>query len=75
MRAFVGPRGYAPGMVRTLLLGRAGAGKTHACLERLVAALRDDRAALLLVPTYGQAEHLRTRLLDLGEGLRRRPVA
>jgi len=54
---------------RRLLLGRAGAGKTHACLDKLEAALREGRRPLLLVPTYSQAEHLRYALLDRSGGL------
>ena len=52
-------------MSRVLLLGRAGAGKTHTCLDRLVSALEARKRALLLVPTYGQAEHLRYELVGL----------
>ena len=57
-------------MRRTLLTGRAGSGKTHACLERLAGAVSAGRRALLLVPTYGQAEHLRYLLLDRIAGLK-----
>jgi RecG-like helicase len=51
-------------MARRLLLGRAGTGKTHHCLARLALELAAGRKALLLVPTYSQAEHLRYLLLD-----------
>ncbi|MHC4960477.1 MAG: PD-(D/E)XK nuclease family protein, partial [Planctomycetota bacterium] len=61
-------------MGRTLLIGRAGSGKTHACLTRLVTALGDRRRALLLVPTYSQAEHLRYRLLDRAGGIGSRTI-
>lgn len=56
-------------MARRLLLGRAGTGKTHRCLARLAEALEAGRRALLLVPTYSQAEHLRYLLLDRAQGL------
>lgn len=62
-------------MSRRLLLGRAGTGKTHACLDRLTAHLRDERKALLLVPTDSQAEHLRTLLLDRTGGLSLHAIA
>ncbi len=62
-------------MSRTLLLGRAGAGKTH----RVLAAVRAHLAAhdaegrferfQVLVPTYSQAEHLKRRLLRRDGGL------
>jgi len=52
-------------------LGRAGTGKTHACLD-LVSHNRG--ASLLLVPTYSQAEHLRHLLLDRLPGLQERFV-
>jgi len=61
-------------MARRILLGRAGAGKTHACLAALQDALRAGRQALLLVPTYSQAEHLRYRILDQAGGLGARAV-
>jgi len=60
---------------RRLLLGRAGAGKTHACLERFTAVLEDGGRALCLVPTHSQAEHLRSLLLARRRSLARRPVA
>jgi ATP-dependent helicase/DNAse subunit B len=60
--------------MRRLLLGRAGTGKTHECLERLGRALAAGRSALLLVPTYAQAEHLRYLLLDRAQGLSGRAV-
>ena len=50
---------------RTLLLGPAGSGKTLALLRRVRPWLhegREDRA-LLLLPTYGQALHLRRLFL------------
>jgi ATP-dependent helicase/DNAse subunit B len=53
-------------------LGRAGTGKTHACLD-LVSHYRRG-ASLLLVPTYSQAEHLRHLLLDRLPGLQERAV-
>jgi ATP-dependent helicase/DNAse subunit B len=53
-------------------LGRAGAGKTHACLD-LVSQNRQG-TSLLLVPTYSQAEHLRHLLLDRLPGLQERSV-
>lgn len=59
-------------MPRRLLLGRAGTGKTHACLG-LVSRHRRG-ASLLLVPTYSQAEHLRHLLLDRLPGLQERAV-
>jgi ATP-dependent helicase/DNAse subunit B len=62
-------------MSRTLLLGRAGAGKT----QRVVAAVRAHLDAhdaqgrferfQVLVPTYSQAEHLKRRLLRGDDGL------
>jgi ATP-dependent helicase/DNAse subunit B len=52
-------------------LGRAGTGKTHACLD-LVSNHRG--ASLLLVPTYSQAEHLRHLLLDRLPGLQEQSV-
>ena len=55
-------------MARRILLGRAGAGKTHACLDALQDSLAAGRQALLLVPTYSQAEHLRYRILDRSGG-------
>ncbi len=58
-------------MTRRLLLGRAGTGKTHACLD-LVSQNRGT--SLLLVPTYSQAEHLRHLLLDRLPGLQERAV-
>ncbi|HEX5137518.1 MAG TPA: PD-(D/E)XK nuclease family protein [Planctomycetota bacterium] len=61
-------------MARRLLLGRAGTGKTHRCLAQLAAALEAGRRALLLVPTYSQAEHLRYLLLDRTKGLMDRAV-
>lgn len=61
-------------MPRRLLLGRAGTGKTHACLDRVVRALETGREALLLVPTYSQAEHLRFRLLERRPGIAGRLV-
>ncbi|MCK6460506.1 MAG: hypothetical protein L6Q95_11495, partial [Planctomycetes bacterium] len=61
-------------MARRLLLGRAGTGKTHHCLARLAEALEAGRKALLLVPTYSQAEHLRYLLLDRAQGLGDRAV-
>jgi ATP-dependent helicase/nuclease subunit B len=54
-------------MARTLLLGRAGSGKTRRLLDRVAARIRagaDDRA-LLLAPTYGRGEHLKRALLGL----------
>jgi len=57
---------------RILLVGRAGSGKTHACLERLAAARA--KLCLLLVPTYSQAEHLRYALLDRIGGVSQRVV-
>ena len=60
--------------MRRLLLGRAGTGKTHACLDLLKDALAEGRRALLLVPTYSQAEHLRALLLKLAPGLWARAV-
>ncbi len=62
-------------MSRRLLLGRAGAGKTHACLERFAAVLEAGGRALFLVPTHSQAEHLRSLLLARHQSLARRPVA
>ncbi|MEE8104699.1 MAG: PD-(D/E)XK nuclease family protein [Planctomycetota bacterium] len=56
-------------MGRILILGRAGSGKTRACLDRLADAADKKRSALLLVPTYGQAEHLRFGLLERLGGL------
>jgi len=61
-------------LTRRLLVGRAGAGKTHACLALLARALAERRRALLLVPTYGQAEHVRCLLLDRVGGLSARAV-
>jgi superfamily I DNA/RNA helicase/RecB family exonuclease len=61
-------------MARRLLLGRAGTGKTNDCLARLVRELEAGREALLLVPTYSQAEHLRYLLLDRSSGLSGRAV-
>jgi len=61
-------------MARRLLLGRAGTGKTHACLDQLVRGLEAGRRALLLVPTYSQAEHLRYLLLERSRGLAGRAV-
>ncbi|MGQ0613570.1 MAG: PD-(D/E)XK nuclease family protein [Planctomycetaceae bacterium] len=61
-------------MSRRLLLGRAGAGKTHACLDLLEPALAFERKACLLVPTLDQAEHVRSLLLDRRGGLRARVV-
>ncbi|MGH7162702.1 MAG: hypothetical protein ACREID_04400, partial [Planctomycetota bacterium] len=61
-------------MRRQLLLGRAGAGKTHVCLQRLRAALDAREAALLLVPTYSQAEHVRLLLLERAGGVSPRVV-
>ncbi|MHC4550249.1 MAG: PD-(D/E)XK nuclease family protein [Planctomycetota bacterium] len=58
-------------MARRLLLGRAGTGKTHTCLDLLAEA---EGPSLLLVPTYSQAEHLRCLLLDRLPGLRERAV-
>jgi len=55
-----------------LLTGRAGTGKTHDCLERLVATL--PGRCLMLVPTYSQAEHLRYALLDRTRGLGQRVI-
>lgn len=55
-----------------MLLGRAGSGKTHTCLERLLAG-RAGRC-LMLVPTYSQAEHLRYALLDRTRGLSQRVI-
>jgi ATP-dependent helicase/nuclease subunit B len=56
---------------KTLLLGRAGSGKTRRLLEAVAERVRagtDDRA-VLLVPTYGRAEHVKRALLGLlGEG-------
>ncbi len=54
--------------MKLLLTGRAGSGKTHAILERLVPLLREGRGrdTLLLLPTQGQADHLRGVLLDRG---------
>ena len=57
-------------MTKILLVGRAGSGKTHTCLGRLAGAVSAGQRALLLVPTYGQAEHLRYRLLDRIAGLK-----
>jgi ATP-dependent helicase/nuclease subunit B len=54
-------------MARTLLLGRAGSGKTRLLLDQVAGRIRagsDDRA-LLLVPTYGRGEHLKRSLLGL----------
>jgi ATP-dependent helicase/DNAse subunit B len=54
-------------MGRTLLLGRAGSGKTRLLLDRVAERVRrgtDDRA-LLLAPTYGRGEHLKRSLLGL----------
>ena len=59
-------------MSRILLIGRAGSGKTHACLERLVE--RRGKLCLLLVPTYSQAEHLRYALLDRLGGVSQRLI-
>ncbi len=60
---------------RTLLIGRAGSGKTH----RVVAAVRQllergDRGGryerfAVIVPTYSQAEHMKRRLLRGQDGL------
>jgi ATP-dependent helicase/DNAse subunit B len=61
-------------MARRLLLGRAGTGKTYRCLARLADALGAGGRALLLVPTYSQAEHLRYLLLERSRGLRDRAV-
>jgi len=55
-------------------VGRAGSGKTRACLDRLADAATKKRSALLLVPTYGQAEHLRFGLLERLGGLSRNYV-
>src|SRR5258706_6918311 len=57
-------------MSRTLLLGRAGSGKTRLLLDRVAARIRagEDDRALLLVPTYGRGEHLKRLLLGLLEG-------
>ncbi|MCK6481914.1 MAG: PD-(D/E)XK nuclease family protein [Planctomycetes bacterium] len=57
-------------MAKTLILGRAGTGKTRLAMEevaRRVLAGTDDRA-LLLVPTYGRGEHLKRRLLSMLPG-------
>ncbi|MHC4410307.1 MAG: PD-(D/E)XK nuclease family protein, partial [Planctomycetota bacterium] len=59
-------------MSRILLIGRAGSGKTHVCLERLVE--RRGKLCLLLVPTYSQAEHLRYALLDRLGGVSQRLI-
>ena len=62
-------------MSRTLLLGRAGAGKTH-CVVAAVRAHLDAHDAAgrfarfqVVVPTYSQAEHLKRRLLRRSDGL------
>lgn len=54
--------------MKLLLTGRAGSGKTHAILERLVPLLRERRGrdTLLLLPTQGQVDHLRGVLLGRG---------
>jgi len=51
---------------RTLLLGRAGSGKTRSILDRLIPHLSKGResGALLLVPTLSQANHLKRLLLS-----------
>jgi len=61
-------------VARRLLIGRAGTGKTHACLDLLTESLRARGHPLLVVPTYGQAEHLRTLLLDRAGGIAARCV-
>ncbi|MFI5403369.1 MAG: PD-(D/E)XK nuclease family protein [Planctomycetota bacterium] len=61
-------------MARRLLLGRAGSGKTYHCLARLAREIEAGREALLLVPTYSQAEHLRYLLLDRTSGISGRAV-
>ena len=51
-----------------LLIGPPGSGKTHFVLEKLTAALRDRRAAqmLLVVPTASMAQHLTHELARRG---------
>lgn len=48
---------------RRLLIGPAGAGKTHAVLADVAAMAARGERFLVLVPTYSQAEHLKRRLL------------
>ncbi|MCI0568791.1 MAG: PD-(D/E)XK nuclease family protein [Acidobacteria bacterium] len=50
---------------RLLLTGRAGSGKTHAILQRLMQLARNNRLGevLLLLPTQSQVDHLRGVLL------------
>ena len=57
-------------MEKTLVLGRAGAGKTRLVMEEIARRVRagTDAGALLLVPTYGRGEHLKRALLSLLEG-------
>jgi len=52
--------------MRTLLVGPAGSGKTHRVLERIRALVLEGRpdAALLLLPSYGQVEHVKRRFLS-----------
>ena len=53
--------------MKTLLLGRAGSGRTRRLLAEVVRRARDgtDDRAILLVPTYGRGEHLKRALLGL----------
>jgi ATP-dependent helicase/nuclease subunit B len=50
------------------LTGRAGSGKTHAILQRLMLLFRERRLGevLLLLPTQSQVDHLRGVLLGAG---------
>jgi len=58
-------------MARTLILGRAGTGKTRRLLAEVVRRAREgtDDRALLLVPTYGRGEHLKRAVLGLDDSL------
>ena len=53
---------------KLLLTGRAGSGKTHAILQRLLHLSRENRLdeVLLLLPTQSQVDHLRGVLLRMG---------
>ncbi|HEU4394960.1 MAG TPA: hypothetical protein VFS92_05285, partial [Planctomycetota bacterium] len=57
--------------MKTVLLGRAGSGRTRRLLAEVVRRAREgtDDRAILLVPTYGRGEHLKRALLGLDEGL------
>ncbi len=75
MSGLSGARRTVGSVTRTLLCGRAGSGKTHRVVQRLLelvsthdATGRFERFAVV-VPTYSQAEHLKRRLLRGDAGL------